>query len=73
MTYKTKLYTADRVKAHPYYARCREHGYSVVAAFYAVKRMDYFRADLAATVKRDKARSKAAKKGHATRRAMVSA
>ena len=65
---KSKRYSAARLLDHPHYQLLRARGRGIAACVRDVKHFDQFRADLSASVKLDKARSKAAKKGVATRR-----
>jgi hypothetical protein len=57
----------------PYYRQLRAQGYGVSNAVLTVRRFDYFRKTLTATVKLNAKRTKAAKKGWKTRRAAARA
>jgi hypothetical protein len=60
---KTPMHQRD------YYRKLRADGYGVSDAVLTVRRHDYFRKTLSATVKQINKRAKAAKKGWKTRRA----
>ncbi len=57
------------MKDRDYYRKLRAQGYGVSDAVNTVRRHDYFRKTLSATVKLNNKRTKAAKKGWKTRRA----